>query len=113
MPNRLLVALLPFARRRYWSSWAPFGYPSSLFDKAHSRANQHQHHHLIQFMSSENLREEGKEYFRQKNYAHARAKFTDALEVDGESIIQYANRSACYYYLRQCVLVHLYCMVII
>ncbi|KAK0451401.1 uncharacterized protein EV420DRAFT_1560799 [Desarmillaria tabescens] len=52
-------------------------------------------------MSSESLREEGKEYFRQKKFAQAKAKFTDALKVDGENAILYANRSACNYALCQ------------
>lgn len=52
-------------------------------------------------MSSETLREEGKEYFKQNKYAQAKAKFTDALEVDGENAILYANRSACNYALQR------------
>ncbi|KAK0186385.1 hypothetical protein F5146DRAFT_1227040 [Armillaria mellea] len=52
-------------------------------------------------MSSESLREEGKEYFRKNKYAQAKAKFTDALEIDGENAILYANRSACNYALHQ------------
>ncbi|KAK0211847.1 hypothetical protein IW262DRAFT_1467260 [Armillaria fumosa] len=51
-------------------------------------------------MSSEGLRKEGKEYFRQHKYALAKAKFTDALEGDGENAILYANRSACDYALQ-------------
>ncbi|KAK0474717.1 hypothetical protein EDD18DRAFT_1219640 [Armillaria luteobubalina] len=52
-------------------------------------------------MSSDGLREEGKEYFRQHKYALAKAKFTDALEVDEENAILYANRSACNYALQR------------
>ncbi|KAK0211851.1 hypothetical protein IW262DRAFT_1412074 [Armillaria fumosa] len=52
-------------------------------------------------MSSEGLREEGKEYFRQKNYAKAKEKFTEALKVDKENAILYANRSECTYALQQ------------
>lgn len=61
----------------------------------------------FQLMSSESLREEGKEYFRQKKYAQAKEKFTEALKVDEENAILYANRSACNYALQQYVLVHL------
>ncbi len=60
-------------------------------------------------MSSESLREEGKEYFSQKIYAQAKEKFTEALKVDEENAILYANRSACNYALQRYVLVHLYC----
>ncbi|KAK0421523.1 hypothetical protein EV421DRAFT_1881116 [Armillaria borealis] len=52
-------------------------------------------------MSSESLREEGKECFRQKNYAQAKEKFTEALKVDEDNAILYANRSACNYALQQ------------
>ncbi|KAK0211835.1 hypothetical protein IW262DRAFT_1518184 [Armillaria fumosa] len=51
-------------------------------------------------MLSEGLQEEGKEYFKQHKYALANAEFMNALDVDGENTILYANHLACNYALQ-------------
>ena len=41
------------------------------------------------------LKEEGNNHFIKKEYALAAAKYSKAIEQDGQNAILYANRSAC------------------
>lgn len=51
--------------------------------------------------SAEKLKEEGNKLFVKKKFAAAAIKYTEAIALDGQNAVLYANRSACRLSLKQ------------
>jgi hypothetical protein len=47
------------------------------------------------------LKEQGNAFYVKKNYALAIAKYTEAIALDGNNAVLYANRAACQLALQQ------------
>lgn len=49
---------------------------------------------------SQYAKEEGNLLFKQKQYAAAAQKFTEAIRLDNQNSVFYGNRAACYFFLQ-------------
>ena len=49
------------------------------------------------------LKDEGNALFAKKDYKAAHLKYSDALKIDENNAVLYANRAACCQNLRKCV----------
>jgi len=45
--------------------------------------------------TAEQLKEEGNAFFVKKDFVHAHEKYSEAIAIDGQNAVLYANRSAC------------------
>jgi hypothetical protein len=50
------------------------------------------------------LKTEGNELFRKQDYVGALTKYSEALVLDDENAVLYANRAACNHHLNKCVM---------